>query len=130
MIARDYEVDAYTDDPDGIPSNGDETDHASDTLGDLGMVAQLEIGLADHWSAGLRYEQATGSGDSVGGRGADPSRDDRWRLSPLITWRPLEAIRLRLQYNLDHADHLEDDHAHTVWLGLDVVLGRHAHPAY
>lgn len=130
VIARDYEVDAYTDDPNGIPSSGDETDYASDTLSDLGVVAQLEVGLADQWSAGLRYEQATGDGESVGGRESDPSRDDRWRLSPLITWRPMEAIRLRLQYNLDHADHLEDDHAHTVWLGLDVVLGRHSHPAF
>jgi hypothetical protein len=130
VIARDYEVDAFTDDPDGMPASGDETDYASDTLHDLGLVAQLEVGLADQWSAGLRYEQATGSGDSVGGREADPSRDDRWRLSPLITWRPMEAIRLRLQYNLDHADHLEDDYAHTVWLGLDVVLGRHTHAGF
>lgn len=127
VIARDYEVDAYTDDPDGTPSNGDETDYANDTLHDLGVVVQAEIGLADQWSAGLRYEQATGDGDSVGGREADATRDDRWRLSPLITWRPMEAIRLRLQYNLDHADHLEDDYAHTVWLGLDVLLGRHTH---
>ena len=132
VIARDYEVEAYTDDPDGIPSNGDEIDYVSDTLGDLGVVAQLEVGLADHWSAGLRYEQATGNGESVGGRDADARRDDRWRLSPLITWRPLEALRLRLrlQYNLDHADHLEDDYAHTVWLGLDVVLGRHTHAEF
>jgi TonB dependent receptor len=130
VIARDYDVDAYTDDPDGTPASGDETDYASDTLRDLGMVAQLEVGLADQWSTGLRYEKATGNGESVGGRENDSSRDDRWRLSPLITWRPTEALRLRLQYNLDHADHLEDDYAHTVWLGLDVVLGRHAHPAY
>ena len=128
VLARDYEVDAYTDE--GTPAIGDETDYASDTLRDIGLVAQIEIGLADQWSAGLRYEQATGEGDSVGGREADPLRDDRWRLSPLITWRPSETIRLRLQYNLDHADHLEDNYAHTVWLGLDVLLGRHAHPRY
>lgn len=130
VIARDYEVDAYTDDPDGMPASGDETDYANDTLRDLGLMAQFEVGLADQWSAGLRYEQATGRGDSVGGREADPSRDDRWRLSPLITWRPMEALRLRLQYNLDHADHLEDDYAHTIWLGLDVVLGRHSHAEF
>lgn len=117
VIARDYEVDAYTVEP-------------SDTLHDLGLVAQLEAGVADQWSAGLRYEQATGTGDSVGGRAADPLRDDRWRLSPLIAWRPLETLRLRLQYNLDRADHLEDDHAHTVWLGLDMILGRHTHAGF
>ncbi len=130
VIAREYAVDAYIDDPDGIPNSNDETAYAASTLADLGVMVQVEVGLADQWSAGLRYEQATGNGDSVGGRAADPLRDDRWRISPLITWRPHEALRLRLQYNLDHAEHLEDDYAHTVWLGLDVVLGRHGHPAF
>jgi TonB dependent receptor len=127
FIARDYEVDAYTDDPDGMPVNGDETTYAADTLHDQGLVAQLEVGLAATWSAGLRYEYATGSGESVGGREADSLRDDRWRLSPLIAWRPLESVRLRLQYNLDHAQHLDDDFVHTVWLGLDVLVGPHSH---
>jgi hypothetical protein len=121
IIGRDYEVDAYTEGPDSYPE---------DTLRDLGVVMQVEVGLADQWSTGLRYEQATGSGDSVGGRDADALRDDRWRLSPLITWRPHEALRLRLQYNLDHAGHLEEDLAHTVWLGLDVALGHHSHARF
>lgn len=127
FIARDYDVDAYIDDPDGTPASGDETSYGADTLHDHGLVAQVEVGLAATWSAGLRYEHATGSGESVGGREADPLRDDRWRLSPLITWRPLEAVRVRLQYNLDHAQHLDDDLAHTVWLGLDVLVGPHSH---
>lgn len=120
VLARSYEVDEYVD---GIT-------YPADTLDDWGVVAQIEVGLAPQWTAGLRYEQATGSGESVGGREADPLRDDRWRVSPLITWKPVEAVRLRLQYNLDHADHLEDDHAHTVWLGLDVLLGRHPHHGF
>ena len=41
----------------------------------------------------------------------------------------METVRLRLQYNLDDAEYL-DERAHTVWLGLDVVLGRHSHPEF
>jgi hypothetical protein len=130
LIARDYEVDDYTDDPDETPTSGDETTYAAGSLHDIGLIAQVEVGLAATWSAGLRYEQATGNGESVGGRAADPLRDDRWRLSPLIAWRPLESVRLRLQYNLDHAEHLDEDHVHTVWLGLDVLVGAHSHRAF
>jgi hypothetical protein len=119
-IARDAQVAASTDDPDGIPASGDETDHAADTLEDWGLFTQVLVGFHPGWAAGLRYELA-----SVGGREADPLRDDRTRISPLLTWQPTEFSRLRLQYNYDRADHLADDHAHSVWLGLDIVLGTH-----
>jgi len=122
---RDYQVGAYTDDPDGIPSTGDETDYAAGTLHDWGWLSELSYGVVPAWLIGLRYEMAMGSGESVGGRNNDPMRDDRWRLSPLITWMPSEFTRVRLQYNLDHAAHLDDHLAHTVWLGVDVLLGRH-----
>lgn len=126
VIARRYEVDDHTDDPDGVAASGDETLYPATTLRDRGLVSQLLVGVLPGWSAGLRYELATGSGESVGGRASDPTRDDRWRLSPLVVWQPSEASRLRLQYNLDRADHLAGERAHTVWLGVDVLLGSHA----
>jgi hypothetical protein len=125
VTTRDYEVNAYTDDPDGVPGTGDEGDYAAGTLHDWGWLSELSYGVIPAWLIGLRYEMATGSGESVGGRNHDSMRDDRWRLSPLITWMPSEFTRVRLQYNLDHAAHLDDHLAHTVWLGVDVVLGRH-----
>jgi hypothetical protein len=83
----------------------------------------------------LRYEYGTGSGESVGGRNRDPFRDTRHRLSPLLSWRPTEFSRIRLQYNYDRATHLEFDglgnreqDAHSLWLGFEVLLG--AHPAH
>lgn len=130
VIARHYEVDLYTDDPDGVPASGDETDYPADTLSDRGIVTQVLVGVLPGWSAGLRYEQATGSGESVGGRAADSLRNDRRRLSPLVVWQPSEAARVRLQYNLDYADHLVDRRAHTVWLGIDVLLGSHSAHAF
>ena len=57
----------------------------------------------------------------------DPFRDDRYRVSPLLVWRPTEFSRIRLQYNFDSAAHLADD-AHGVWLGFEWLYG--AHPAH
>jgi hypothetical protein len=121
VIGREAEVDEFVFDPGGP----DETTYAADTLNDWGLFTQLMVGFTDGWSAGLRYELATGSGESVDGREADPLRDDRTRISPLIAWQPTEFSRLRLQYNYDKADHLSEDDAHSVWLALDIIIGTH-----
>jgi len=118
VISRNAEVDEFTD-----PNSPDV--YAADTLKDWGLFTQVLVGFLPGWSAGLRYEVASGSGDSVGGRDADPTRDDRTRISPLIAWQPTEFSRLRLQYNYDKADHLADQDAHSVWLSLDIIIGTH-----
>jgi hypothetical protein len=95
-------------------------------------------GFRYSWAGGLRYEYATGSGQSIGGRSRDPFRDNRHRISPLLSWRPTEFSRLRLQYNYDRAEHLEFDElgnrrkdAHSVWLGFEVLIGSDpAHKLY
>jgi len=99
---------------------------ASDTLEDYGLYTQLTYGFAPSWSAGLRYGFATGDGESVGefsGREADPFRDDRHRISPLLTWSFAPGARARLQYNYDNAEFLDENDAHTVWLGLEWAFG-------
>ena len=119
VIGREAEVDEFDDTANGGPV------YAAETLTDWGLFTQAMVGFLPGWSAGLRYEIATGSGESVGGREADPLRDDRTRISPLIAWQPTEFSRLRLQYNYDQADHLQDDDAHSVWLALDIIIGTH-----
>lgn len=108
-------------------------DLPGDILRDTGVYTQLLYGFHYGWAAGVRYEYASGSGPSVldgelTSRQNDPSRDDRHRLSPLLVWHPSEFSRLRLQYNFDHAGHLADGDAHTLWLGAEVLYG--AHPAH
>jgi len=105
------------------------------TLVDWGFYSQLLYGFRFGWAAGLRGEYATGSGASAGGRDRDPFRDNRVRISPLLSWRPTEFSRIRLQYNYDYAEHLEFDglssrsrDAHSVWLGFEYLLG--THPAH
>jgi hypothetical protein len=101
------------------------------TLDDVGGYAQVLYGCGGPWAVGLRGEHATGSGDSYLGGGAfgraeDPFRCDRWRVSPLLTWRPSPAARLRLQYSWDDSEHLGREE-HSLWLGFDVWFGPHAH---
>ena len=89
------------------------------------------------WSAGVRAEYATAKGDSVVHRdgidgldspSADPLRDRRFRISPLVQFHPSEFSRIRLQYDYDRAQFLPSGKAHSVWLGVEVLIG--AHPAH
>jgi hypothetical protein len=124
VMRRDYEAERFV----GETEEGDPLRFAAATLHDWGFYTQMLYGFHYRWAAGLRVEYASGSGASVDGRASDPFRDDRFRLSPLLVWHPTEFSRLRLQYNYDHADHLMDDRAHSVWLGFEILYG--AHPAH
>jgi hypothetical protein len=144
FITRFYKAAAFT----SVASeeNGEEHDHEhangdgglelpKKTLVDWGLYSQLLYGFRYGWAAGLRGEYASGSGASVDGRDRDAFRDNRVRLSPLLSWRPTEFSRIRLQYNFDYAEHLEYDglssrsrDAHSVWLGFEYLLG--THPAH
>ena len=101
----------------------------ADTLQDWGVYTQLLYGPVINWAVGMRAEYADGRGDGYGhgGRVGDPFRNERYRVSPLVQWRTSEFFRLRLQYNYDHAAHLEE-YAHSVWLGFEWLYG--AHPAH
>ncbi len=121
IMKRDYHVARYTQETE----TGDFASLPGRTLKDWGLYTQLLYGFQTGWAAGLRYEYAGGSGQSIGGRKNDPFRDDRHRLSPLLVWRPSEFSRIRLQYNYDMASHLKDD-AHTIWLGFEWMYGAHA----
>lgn len=122
VMKRDYKAAPFFDDSDPA----DMIDLSEETLRDWGFYTQLLYGFKPGWAAGLRYEYATGSGESVGGRQNDPFRDGRSRISPLVTWMPTEFSRLRAQYNFDRADHLPDKEAHSVWLGVEFMYGAHA----
>lgn len=98
---------------------------AGDILRDAGFYTQALYGFRYGWATGVRLEYASGRGQSLGGRASDPLRSDRWRVSPLLVWHPTEYSRLRLQYNYDRTPFLSDRDAHTVWLGAEILYGRH-----
>lgn len=121
VMYRDYRADDFV---------GEDVILAGQTLEDYGFYTQVLYGFAPRYRAGVRFEYASGSGESVGGRENDPFRDDRYRISPLIEFLPSEFSRVRLQYNYDDAEHLEAGDAHSVWVGFEYLIGSHAAHRY
>lgn len=126
VMGRDYFADSATDEGDQADPT-DDVFFPRDTLQDWGLYTQVLCGFLPGWSAGIRWEYATGN-SAFGDRSADPFRDNRQRFSPLVTWVPTEYSRFRLQYNYDETDHLMDSTAHSVWFGVEFLFG--AHPAH
>lgn len=113
-MQRHFEVGAYQDNSITIQEN---------TLKDWGFYSQVLYQFHPQWAAGIRYDYASGDKALFSGqRAQDNLRSDRFRISPLLTWSPLEQIALHLQYNYDDADFMTEN-AHTVWLGLSWQLG-------
>lgn len=68
----------------------------------VGGYTQVIVGWNAQWETGLRLGYVDGD-----------DRDSRFRVSPAVTWRPLDLASLRLQYNYDDLKSTEE---HTVWL--------------
>ena len=129
-LVREFDAAAQTDEADPL----NPIDVAGQTLRDHGGYLYGIYGFAVGWAIGLRAEYATGSGESYRGEGEfaraqDPWRADRLRLSPMLSYQTSEFSRVRLQYNYDDSDHL-DDEVHSVWLGFEILLGPHQPHSY
>lgn len=119
ILKRDFEADTFA----GEDAEGEPLIFGSETIEDWGLYSQVLVRFLPRWEAGLRFEYATGDDDEAEDRDGDFERADRVRLSPLLAWRCMDDARVRLQYNFDDSDVLEDGDAHTVWVGVDVLLG-------
>jgi hypothetical protein len=113
------------------------------TLKDWGLYAQLLWGFKKDWATGIRLDYASGSGTVLTSFCSQAFlrlspirslRNNRYRLSPLLAWHPTEFSRFRLQYNYDHFSkriiEFEGRDAHSVWLGVEFMLGAHAAHKY
>jgi len=90
-------------------------------LKDTGFFSQVLWGFQTGWELGLRFEKSDSNGDDI----FDPFRNDRERISTNLTWRLSEYSKLRLQYNRDWADHLEENTADSLILQMEFSLGSH-----
>lgn len=122
VMKRDVEAGAVS-----IPHDDHFDEFPGETIRDWGFYSQLVWGFAPRWETGFRIEYVTGNDAGVEERDSDPARSDRVRLSPMLAYRPSEFSRVRVQYNYDDADFL-DDEVHTVWTGFEVLFG--THPAH
>ncbi|MDD2942607.1 MAG: hypothetical protein PHC51_06530 [bacterium] len=114
-IGRNYNVDN---------NNPEALELSKRHIRDSGFYTQIEYGFIPSWAIAARGELAKGSGDTLIALNDDEERVERSRISSLLSYRPSEFSRLRLQYNYDQTDYLESN-SHTVWLGFDIVLGKH-----
>lgn len=134
VIARNFQAAEQVDENDTTVT-GDEVTVPGETLQDWGCYLQGLWQCGSGWAVGLRGEYATGSGQSYQqdtdtfARDVDPFRADRVRISPLVACELSKMSRVRLQYNYDDTDAL-DDPEHSVWLGFVVMLGQHPKHVY
>lgn len=106
---------------------------AAESVTDWGFYSQLLYGFRKGWVAGIRFDYLTGEaagyeqlGLTLNGEEleCDPLRNQRWRISPNLTWYPSEFSKCRLQYNYDRRRELGVDHS--IWLQFEFLLGAHA----
>ena len=118
-ILRRFEADAF-------PGNATLPALPRETLTDYGFYSQVSYGFRKGWVASLRgdYVNKTETADYERIVGIDPDRDQRWRISPALTWYPSEFSKIRLQYNYDDRAHIGEDHS--IWLQFEFLLGTHA----
>jgi hypothetical protein len=93
----------------------------AETLKDWGFYSQVLWGFHERWVAGFRGEYADGNHGAYDA--FDIYRNERTRLSPVLTFYPSEFSKVRLQYNYDHGALVGDQHS--VWLQMEFLLGAH-----
>jgi hypothetical protein len=92
-----------------------------ETLKDWGFYSQVLWGFKPRWVAGLRGEYANGNHGAYDPQ--DVFRNERTRISPMLTFFPSEFSKIRLQYNYDHGALFGD--AQSVWMQFEFLLGAH-----
>ncbi len=82
---------------------------------EFGLYSTLIYGFNEHWETGVRAGWVSGI--------SDMGLDDRFRLSPMITWyaNPARTLQARLQYNWDHSDDFGSEHS--VWFQVGLNFG-------
>ena len=134
MFDWDENGDGLVDDGEVVdPGTGLPAMLAAETVTDWGFYSQVLYGFRKGWVAGIRFDYLTGEtadyetlGLTLDGNalGRDPLRNQRWRVSPNLTWYPSEFSKVRLQYNYDDRRDIGVDHS--LWLQFEFLLGAHA----
>lgn len=116
VLYRDYQALA------GVDSHGDPV--LEDRLQDLAVALAASATLTEGWLAGLRAERGLpldrGAFELTG---RDLTREARTRFSPLLSWKAVDGVLLRLQYDHDRASSFGTEDS--VWLTVQWTFGQH-----
>jgi len=99
------------------------------SVSDWGLVSTLVYDPIPRWRVGLRLdlvELEEAEHEEEEHEEEEHAAGSILRIAPLVAYRPSEFTQLRLQYN--YSDIEDDEDVHSVWLGLEVLVG--AHPAH
>ena len=93
----------------------DEDERRRASFDEFGLYSSAVYGFDDRIEAGLRAGWVSGISQA--------GLDDRFRLSPTLTWyvNGAHTVQARLQYNWDHSDDFGSEHS--VWFQLGLNLG-------
>ena len=85
------------------------------SLDEFGLYSSVVYGIDDRVEAGLRAGWVSGISEA--------GLDDRFRLSPTLTWyaNADRTLQARLQYNWDHSDDFGSEHS--IWFQLGLNFG-------
>jgi len=111
----------FDNDEDGLT----EVTFPSEVLNDWGTYSQVLWGFSKGWVAGLRGDYLDLENSKFA---LDSSRQDRWRLSPNLSFYPTEFSKIRLQYNHDvltATNGLSRREEDTIILQFEFFLGAH-----
>lgn len=92
---------------------------------DWGLYSQATWGFSKGWVAGLRGDYLIQEKSRFT---IDATRDNRWRISPNLTWYPTEFSKIRLQYNHDDTQpnpSIRAKNEETIILQFEFLLGSH-----
>jgi hypothetical protein len=104
-----------------FPGDANNPAAPAETIDNWGMYSQVSYGFLPRWVGSLRGDWVTGqSGDFW----ADPVLNDRYRISPALTFYPSEFSKIRLQYNYDRIENTGSENS--VWLQFEFLLGAHS----
>ena len=81
----------------------------------------MSYGFQPGWVASLRGDYVTGQ---PGDFWTNPLLNDRYRISPALTFYPSEFSKIRLQYNYDHIQNTGPENS--LWLQFEFLLGAHS----
>lgn len=90
-------------------------DRHFESFDEFGLYSTLIYGFNEHWETGVRAGWVSGI--------SEMGLDDRFRLSPMITWyaNPARTLQARVQYNWDHSDDFGSEHS--VWFQVGLNFG-------
>ncbi len=109
------EEDHHEEEDHGEEDHDDHDRRRRASFDEFGIYSMLVYGLNEHIETGVRAGWVSGI-DSMG-------LDNRFRLSPMVTWyaNPARTLQARLQYNWDHSEDFGDEHS--VWFQLGLNFG-------